>query len=254
MLAKKKTDFATMWLTTGIKSRSHGIKMINVAQISQYSALILVAKKSHGIYKPEDLNGKKISLWGGDFLLQPNAFFKKYNLKVTVIPQLDNINLFLQDGVDAAAAMWFNEVHTLYAVGYDPDQITTFFFSKYGLNFPEDGMYVLEETYKKDPEMVRNFIKASFEGWLYAFQHKDEALDILLEYIRKANIPVNRMHEKWMLEKMQDWILPHDQETQLGYLRPKDFKLVSETLKENKLIETIPKYNEFFIDCYNEKK
>jgi|GEM_PF-4539212 len=32
---------------------------------------MLVAKKTRGIRKPEDLNGKKVGLWGADFRIQP---------------------------------------------------------------------------------------------------------------------------------------------------------------------------------------
>src|SRR3989304_4418109 len=85
-LVKGKVDFATMWLSNGIRMRASGDEIVNIAQIIQRSALLLIAKRSSNIRTPQDMDGKKVSLWGGDFQIQPKAFFKKYNLRVKVIP------------------------------------------------------------------------------------------------------------------------------------------------------------------------
>jgi len=44
--------------------RAEGTRVVNIAQIMQRSALMLVAKKSSGIRTPQDMNGKKVGLWG----------------------------------------------------------------------------------------------------------------------------------------------------------------------------------------------
>ena len=78
-LESGKADLATMWLSTAIQARARGVRLVNIGQIIQRSALMLVAKKSSGINLPEDMNGKKVGLWGADFQVQPRGFFKKYN-------------------------------------------------------------------------------------------------------------------------------------------------------------------------------
>ncbi|MDD5242893.1 MAG: ABC transporter substrate-binding protein, partial [Syntrophorhabdaceae bacterium] len=112
LLEKGEVDFGTMWLSTAVQKRSQGVRLVNISQIVQRSALMLVAKKGRGIQKPEDINGKKVGLWRDEFRLQPLAFFKKFNLHVKIIPQSYSVNLFLRDGVDVASAMWYNEYHT----------------------------------------------------------------------------------------------------------------------------------------------
>jgi len=248
-LEKGKADFATMWLSTAIQKRSKGVKLINIGQIIQRSALILVAKKSTGIHKPEDINGKKVGLWGDEFQIQPNAFFKKYDLKVKVIPQSFSVNLFLRDGVDVASAMWYNEYHTIINSGINPEELITFFFYDHGLNFPEDGIYALENNFKKDPSLSCAFVKASIEGWQYAFAHPDEALDIVLKYMTIAKIPANRAHQKWMLEKTKDLISPQDNKTFIGILLKADFLRVAKELKENGFIKEIPEFESFCREC-----
>jgi NitT/TauT family transport system substrate-binding protein len=86
-LAKGKANFGTLFLTDGIEKRAQGLKLVNIAQMVQRSALMLVAKKSSGIMKPEDINGKRVGLWRHEFQLQPRAFFHKYRLQVREVPQ-----------------------------------------------------------------------------------------------------------------------------------------------------------------------
>ena len=243
-----KADFATLWLSSAIQKRAHGIRLVNIAQMMQRSALMLVAKKSSGIKAPQDINGKKVGLWGPIFQIQPRAFFKKYHLKVKIIPQSYSVNLFLRDGVDVASAMWYNEYHIILNSGLNPDELTTFFFHEHELNFPEDGIYTLEDTFQKDPDLCRAFVKASIEGWLYAFAHPEEALDIILKYMAKAHISANRVHQRWMLERMEDLILPHD--ISIGRLLPEDYNRVAQGLKENSLIKEISDFKSFYRKCY----
>jgi NitT/TauT family transport system substrate-binding protein len=253
-LESRRADFATFWLATGIQRRARGIPYVNIAQIIQKSALMLVAKKSSGIVRPEDINNKRVGLWGEIFQIQPLAFFKKYNLHVKVVPQSLSVNLFLRGGVDVTSAMWYNEYHTILNSGYNPEELTTFFFRDYGLNFPEDGIYMLEERFKKNPSIAYAFAKASMEGWAYAFDHPDEALDIILKYMEESYIPANRMHQRWMLSRMRDLILVNEKEGCVGRLNAKDYYRVARILKESGIINRIPEFTDFYKDCLVNKK
>jgi NitT/TauT family transport system substrate-binding protein len=247
LLTDRRADFASLWLSTGIQMRAGGAKILNIAQIMQRSALMLVAKKTNGIDNPRDMNGKKVGLWGPVFQIQPRAFFKKYDLTMQVIPQSFSINLFLRDGVDVASAMWYNEYHTILNCGINPDELTTFFFHEHGLNFPEDGIYVLEETYRKDPKLCAAFVMASIEGWRYAFDHPEEALAVTLRNLQKEHIPTTLVHQKWMLERMKDLIFPEkDENGDMGGLLPEDYSRVARGLRSMDLIDSIPRFTSFY--------
>ena len=243
-LAKGKADFTSMFLATAIQKRASGVKLVNVGQLVQRSGFILVTRKSSGIASPEDMNGKRVSLWA-DFQVQALAFLRKYDLHVKIVPQTFTINLFLRGGVDVASAMWYNEYHTLLNAGLDEDELTTFFFDKYGLNFPEDGIYCLEETVKRDRELCSAFVQATIEGWKYAFAHPDESLDIVMKYVNEAHIGTNRVHQKWMLERMKDLISPQEAKTPMGLLREEDYDLVSRELKLQGMIKDITPFGNF---------
>ncbi|MCL4503164.1 MAG: ABC transporter substrate-binding protein [Deltaproteobacteria bacterium] len=249
MLAQGRADFGTMQLTAGIVRRSRGIKLVDICQLAQHSALMLIARKSSGIIEPEDINGKKVGLWGEDFRGQLHAFFRKYGLKVRTVPQGATLNLFLRGGVDVASAMWYNEYHLLLDAGLNPEELTAFFLAAHGLNFPEDGIYCLERTYKTRPRVCRAFVQGSIAGWQYAFAHPEEALDIVMKYVNEAHIATTRVHQKWMLERMQTMIMAAGPRGSIGGLDPEDYYRVAETLKSDGIISEIPDFSKFYCDC-----
>ena len=250
-LKDKKADFATMWLSSAIQMRAHGIRVVNIAQIFQRSSLMLVAWRSK-VKTIKDLNGKKIGVWGPIFMIPLKAFIKKYRLKVDIIPQMGSINLFLRGGVDVATAMLYNEYDKIINSGVDPNELTTFLFYKYGLNFPEDGIYVLQSTYKKYPKLCKAFVKASIEGWLYAFKHPKEAINIVMKYMFKAHVPANRVHQMWMLKVIKKAFF-YNGVKGIGLLKKDDYLRVAKVLKQEGLIDIIPKFKDFYRCCYVQK-
>ncbi len=248
-LKNGRADFVTMFLSTAIREKAEGVNLVNIAQIVQHSALMLIAKKSSNINNPKDMAGKKVGLWGPEFQVQPHALFKKYGVEPEIIPQSRSINLFLRDGVDVASAMWYNEYHTILNNGIDPDELSTFFFADYGLDFPEDGIYTLKETFEKWPSVSCAFVKASIEGWIYAFENPDKAIDIVLKYMRKSKLPSNRMHQRWMLSRMKDIILNDGKLTTIGVLDEVEYTRVTDELKKTGLVKDPPEFAEFHEIC-----
>jgi len=249
LLPTGQVDFGTMFLTTGIVKRAKGFKLVNIAQIVQRSALMLVAKKSSGIKTPADINGKKVALWGEEFQIQPRAFFQQHHLAVKILPQGTTMDLFLRGGVEVASAMWYNEYFRVIQAGVNPEELTTLLLSDYGLKFPEDGIYCLESYYKQDPRRCINFVQASLEGWKYAFAHPEEALDMVMKYVNAANLPTNRVHQKWMLERMRDIIQPAGTDVPMGCLKEETYLQTARELKNFGLIENIPDFSQFYPDC-----
>jgi len=248
MLGKNRTNFTTMFLSEAIQQRDKKIRLVNIGQLMQRSGFILVAKKGSGISKPSDLQNKKVSMWP-NFQVQPRAFFRKYGIEVKPVSQGATVNLFLRGGVDAASAMWYNEYHTIINAGINEDELTTFFFDRYSLNFLEDGIYVLKETYERDRELCCKFVKASIAGWKYAFENPDEATDIVMKYINDAHAGGNRVHQRWMLARMKDLMQPVDPNVSIGDLNQKDYDTVARELQKSGLIKTILPFGEFYAPC-----
>ena len=248
MLSKKRTDFTTMFLSEALRYRDKKIYLVNIGQLMQRSGFILITKKESGISKPADLHNKKVSMWP-NFQVQPRAFFRKYGIEVKPVSQGATVDLFLRGGADAVSAMWYNEYHTIINSGINEDELTTFFFDRYGLNFPEDGIYVLKETYEHERELCCKFVQASLAGWKYAFENPEEAIDIVMKYIQEANAGGNRVHQRWMLARMKDLMQPVDTNVPQGDLNRKDYEMVAGELQKSGLIRTIVPLGEFYAPC-----
>ena len=252
-LMSGKADFAVLWLVTALKQHDAGKRVVNVGQVIQKSAMMLVSRKTSNIRTPENMHSRKVGVWSGDLALPVQAFFTKYRVNARKIPQSYSVNLFLRGGVDVASAMAYNEYHTILSTGIDPEELVVFPLCDYGLNFPEDGLYMMEAAYKKDPELAEAFVKASFEGWQYAFDHPDEALAVVIRYMREANVPANQTHQRWMLAQMKDLIMPADGIMPTGKLNKTDFQTVTDSLLHEGLIVKMPDYGTFTGETHAEK-
>lgn len=243
-----RADFAALWLTTALQRRSEGLALVNIAQVVPQSSMLLIALKSSGVRTLADLAGKKVGLWGGDFDIPPRAVFDRNGLSVRVVQQSATVNLFLRGGVAATSAMWYNEYHLILNSGVNPDELTVFPLKDHGANFPEDGLYALQQTIDRDPQLVDAFVRASREGWDYAFDHPDEAVDVILRVMRQARLPANRMHQQWMLARLRDVMrgTGQDGETSAtGVLGRADYQTVTDELQRKGLLRSVVDYDTF---------
>lgn len=244
LLADGTADVASLWLTTALQMRDRGIPVVNVAQLLERSSLMLVAKRASGIRAPADLHGRRVGVWDGDLLVQPLAFFQRYDIDSELVPLGSTINLFLRDGVDATVAMWFNEYHTILNTGVEPGELTAFLLRDHGLDFPEDGLYCREETLVRDPALCRDFARATLAGWRAAFAQPDEAVALTMRHMLEAHLGTNVAHQRWMLDRMQDLMRPVDGRAP-GELAHADFERTARALQESGWISSVPDFETF---------
>ena len=238
-------DFAVLWLTTALRQNANGTRLVNLAQIVQRSSLLLLSRKNSGIRSVTDLNGRKVGLWAGDLSLPLRILFARQGIKVREVPQSYTVNLFLRGGIEVTSAMWYNEYHTILSSGVDADELSVIRISEQGIPFPEDGIYTLEKTFKKDPALAKAFVAASLEGWRYAFEHPDQTLEIVIKQMRGAQLPANRAHQKWMLERMRDLIMPSTAKGAHGLLNQQEYEAVGQAMSSYGLLKAYPDYSRF---------
>jgi NitT/TauT family transport system substrate-binding protein len=121
------------------------------------------------------------------------------------------------------------------------------FFEKYGLNFLEDGIYCLSAKTRSDPGLCWDFTEAVLESWMYAFDHPEETLDVVIRIAKKQSLPVNRSHQRWMLDCYRELYIPKGQHTINTVLRISDYLNVSRIMLQSKLIRNTVPYKDFFI-------
>jgi NitT/TauT family transport system substrate-binding protein len=245
-LKEGKADIGTLILSSGINERTKGTKLVNIGQIINKSTIVFVAKKKSGIQTLNDFNGKKIAAWRTILQTETAGFLKKHQIEAEIIPVNEGVNLFLKDAVEICAVMYYNEFNDLYNYGINPDELVTFFLKDYGMNMPEDGVYCKEEFFEKNPGLCKDFMEATFEGWDYAFEHRQEALDLIKQKQRALGVMTSTANSKWMLDCMKTYIYPNDTQRISGVLQESDFNFVQKVLMELKLYEKGVEYQDFY--------
>lgn len=245
-LANGHSDIISLFLISAIKSKNSGVDLVNIGQLSQNSAILFVSKKANNINKLSDLNGKKIGVWSSGFDEVGKALMssKKYN--VEWVPILSSINMFIVGGIDAMTVMWFNEYDQIINSGFNKDELTTFFFSDYGYNIPEDGIYCLNKTLALRKGDLEKFMRATLKGWEWAKEHRTETIDIVLDVMKKEHIPTNKAHQSWMLDKVLELIEPGTKNVKKGELAESDFYKTQNILIDGGYMNSKIDFNKFY--------
>jgi NitT/TauT family transport system substrate-binding protein len=249
-LAAGRCDFALSWLSEALQRRGKGVPLLNLAQLVQRSSLLLVTFADSSIKNIKDLQGKRVGLWSRQFALAPRALFHREGVRVQEVPQNVTMAPFLMRAVDAASAMLYNEYHQLYQAGVDLNQIRVFDFVELGLNFPEDGLYALNQTWAQRPEICRRFVAASLEGWHQAFAQPEKALAAVMKRVDASHLASNQAHQRWMLNTMQKLITNRVGLVLMGQLSSFDLKMVNQVLVQQGFLPAPVPLEEFAVPAW----
>jgi NitT/TauT family transport system substrate-binding protein len=212
-------DFAVSWAPKVLGDIDNGADLVNVAQIFQRSAPLLVSLKSAGITKPADMAGKKWVNWGyGNqwellAMLQQAGHLSPAQTKYDAEGDTPT-NLF-KDGDDAVTAMTYNELALLLETP-KPDgslyQMSDFNIldpNKYGVGMLEDGIWTTGKEVSSSPKVVEEFVEASLKGWIDVRDHPMDGVKYSQEAEGDSPLPPN--HEKWMMNEINKLIWPSPQ-------------------------------------------
>ncbi len=136
---------------------------------------------------------------------------------VTIVQQPFDMSLMLNDEVDAAEAMTYNEyAQVLEQVNpdtgelYQPDEINVINFNDVGTAMLQDHIFSRESWLSGETDGVSNediavkFIRASIKGWIFCRDNFDECVNIVLQ-----NGPtLGRAHMAWQLNEINKLIWP----------------------------------------------
>lgn len=208
-----KADFGCLMLSTALGQRGQGVPLVQLAQVVNRSNFLLVAWRQPAdgggpVQSLADLDGRKVTVWTDDFRAPYLAMCAARGVRPVILPQYNTFSLFLHRGVAACAAMRYNEYHTLLQSGIAEEDVRVFALANHGANMPEDGVYCLEDNWRRRPQVCRAFARASLEGWRYARDHADETLDVTMQYVEREKLPTNRPHMRWMLKEMLASVFP----------------------------------------------
>jgi NitT/TauT family transport system substrate-binding protein len=178
--------------------------------------------KSSGITSIAKMKGKKVGVWccGNQpelfAALNKNGINPSNKSQVTIVNQPFDMNLFLQHKIDAAAAMTYNELAQVLetknpATGklYQLSDLNVFKMAspRVGTGMLEDNIFTTEK-YLHDPanrQTIVNFLKASFQGWIYCRDHVSDCTNIVL----RNGTALGHGHQLWQTNEINKLIWPN---------------------------------------------
>ena len=197
MLKDGTSDIITCELIQAMIAAEKEVKLVNLLQTAQHSTLVLISRIKD-VKQMSDLAGRRVGTWKVGFSEIPHMIDEEQNLNIEWVKFINPINLYISGAIDATLVKSYNELVLFPMSGITPE--STLYFSELGFDYPEDGLYVSEDFFKKHPQQCRLFAQASRKGWEWVRDNREKALEIVMKYVKAENVPTNIYNQRVMLD------------------------------------------------------
>jgi ABC-type nitrate/sulfonate/bicarbonate transport system substrate-binding protein/signal transduction histidine kinase len=198
-------------------------KVVVLAVIFQHSPIALMYKKGGTIGNIHDIVGKKVAM---DFAFEGelDGFLRNESIdphSFTKTTLTDNVNGLINGDVDMMTVYSIDEPFFL-----QQKNIPYGLFSprEGGVDFYGDNLFTTETYLKSHPRQVKAFLEASVKGWLYAMDHPDEMIALIL---KKYSQRYNREHLLFQYQQMLPLIQP--KLVEMGYMHEGRWQHIANT-------------------------
>jgi NitT/TauT family transport system substrate-binding protein len=214
-----------------IQARAEGLPVKAFAVIYQDSPLCCYALKESGITKPQDFVGKTVGLKPGQITIAYQVMMDKLGIDRSTITEVQigyGVEELISGTTDVSTGFSINEPYQAIEAGYD---VNIMLFADYGVKVYDDVLFATEDTINNNPELMGRFLRATLEGWQYAIENEEEAVDIVLKYATDRT----RSHEAYMLQ--QSIPLIHTGGSPIGWMERERWMHTHDVLLEAGAIE-----------------
>lgn len=171
-----------------IVSRARGAKVKLLGVINDRTQLIIFALKGSGIARPKDLEGRVLggTPAGPEKLLFP-AFAAANGVDVGKVKYVDlspgvHLPTLVAGKVDAVVTFALGGIPLRSMAAQKGKSVVGIPWADFGLDLYSLGVVTPEERMAKEPDLVRRFVRATFEGHAWAVEHPEEATRIFVEH------------------------------------------------------------------------
>lgn len=195
--ASVQADAVTLPLTEAMSMVAGGFPLVNILQTSMNTALAIVSRNGQD---PTSLGKAKVSTWRSGFDQVVRCTASEWGAQFQWIEAANPVSLFIAAAVDATVTMTYNELFLIKQAGFN--NVGVYKLKDHDLNIQEEGVYMPRSKYLNDKDRADRFARASRRGWEWVAEHQDEALDIVMKYVKEYRIPTNRIIQKLMLQEV----------------------------------------------------
>jgi NitT/TauT family transport system substrate-binding protein len=228
-------------MVSAIDFISQGFPLVNIFQDSMNSSNILVSRWDN---KPMKMKGAKVAIFNSDPSYLAMIMSHREKMDYQWVRFTSNINLFLSGAVDAMMTVSYNEFILLQQAGFKMAEESLYRFSEHGYNIQENGVYVMRDYYLSHRDECQRFASATRKGWEWVAAHPDEALEIVMKYVRRFNTPTNAVMQKLMLKEVLRLQIDRDSKRREFRVRRDMVEKASQMMLECGMIKRRVTYNE----------
>ena len=216
-------------------AREKNLPLVAIGMSQQMTPFAYVTYASSGINSVKDFKGKTVATWfvGPQYTLfsvLAHEGLKQSDMKIVAQPF--SMQPFIDKQYDVATVTLYNELNTLKEQGIT--DIKVFLPDDSGVTTQQDAIVTSETMVKTKPAEVQGFLDATLKGWKYAFEHKAEAVDIVMA----AGSGLDRKHQELMLDEIERVMVAKAGKTEgLGAIDMASIKAVQDSLVEFKALK-----------------
>jgi len=253
-VAAGSDDFGVADSSSVMLLAARGADVKSIMTIHGTSAFGIISLAETGIKTPKDLEGKRMAISAGDALTQLfPAFVKTTGIdrsKISLV-QIDpagKVVALLEKRVDAIIGGLDDQYFLVKQKGAHPVGMK---FADYGANTVGLTVVTNDAYAKKNPDLVKRFLKATARSWQAAIKDPDAAIDALL----KVRPDLNRQSQKEQLEADISFI-PSDANKgkPFGYSAAADWDRTMTILKDYRDLKTDKPATAFYTNDYLPKE
>jgi NitT/TauT family transport system substrate-binding protein len=164
-------------------------------------AYSIIGRKSRGVLKPKDLEGKKLGAPAPDGAYAQWPIFVKANGIDSAKVMIENVGLPVREPmlaagqVDAITGLSFSSFINLKDRGVPVDDIVVMLMADYGVNLYGNAIIVNAKFAAEKPEAVKGFLRAFLKGLKFTVKSPANAIDSVIKRndAAKKNLEIERL-------------------------------------------------------------
>ncbi len=218
-----------------------------IMTIFQQSPTCLMTLEKSGIKSPKDFKGKTVGILNDYTYIELKLILKKFGLSVRDVRKVRwtfDLQGFVNGNYDVVPAYRTNEPDVVRNMGYE---VRLFYPENYGIHFVGDVLFVKSDFLKNNRDLVKRFVRASYKGWLYAIEHPDEAIQIILNKYNTQHLTKKHLEYeagqtiKLVTARLKD-------KKYFGSFNKEQWETMIKLMYDNKLIRKMVSYNDVVCD------
>lgn len=234
-------------------SKNPGIAPKIVMFVQDRTPAVIIYRKSRGIAKPKDLEGKTLGSGATDAGSRLFPTFARLNnidisqVRREIIDFRLRDSMFAQGKFDAIIA-FADSILNARNLGLDINDAALMYYADYGLNFYGNAVIASRQLIENHPQVVRGALEAIAKAWRDAARDQKPVIDALLKRntLSKREVDLERL--EFIVQNQV--ISPFTKANGIGAVDPKRLDENLRLVGEGFGLATVPSRNDIYDDRF----